>query len=60
MESTGVYWIPLFELLERRGFTVLVVNAVKRHQELTPRRHSEVTPGLLINQFELRCSRWPG
>ena len=20
MESTGVYWIPLFELLERRGF----------------------------------------
>ena len=27
MESTGVYWIPLFELLERRGFTVLLVNA---------------------------------
>src|SRR5690606_14319064 len=26
-ESTGVYWIPLFELLERRGFTVLLVNA---------------------------------
>jgi len=23
MESTGVYWIPLFELLEARGFTVL-------------------------------------
>src|ERR1700686_4994646 len=22
MESTGVYWIPLFELLESRGFTV--------------------------------------
>src|ERR1700730_19045195 len=22
MESTGVYWIPLFELLERRGFEV--------------------------------------
>src|SRR5687767_4960630 len=21
MESTGVYWIPLFELLESRGFT---------------------------------------
>jgi transposase len=27
MESTGVYWIPLFELLESRGFTVLLVNA---------------------------------
>ena len=22
MEATGVYWIPLFELLERRGFEV--------------------------------------
>ena len=22
MESTGIYWIPLFELLESRGFTV--------------------------------------
>jgi hypothetical protein len=27
VESTGVYWIPLFELLESRGFTVLLVNA---------------------------------
>jgi transposase len=27
MESTGVYWIPLFELLESRGFSVLLVNA---------------------------------
>ncbi len=27
MESTGVYWIPLFELLESRGFKVLLVNA---------------------------------
>jgi hypothetical protein len=27
MESTGVYWIPLFELLESRGFTVRLVNA---------------------------------
>ena len=26
-ESTGVYWIPVFELLEARGFTVLLVNA---------------------------------
>jgi hypothetical protein len=27
MESTGVYWIPVFEILEQRGFTVLLVNA---------------------------------
>jgi transposase len=27
MESTGVYWIPLFELLERRGFRVFLVDA---------------------------------
>src|SRR6266478_2746931 len=26
MESTGVYWIPLFELLERRGFEVFLVD----------------------------------
>ena len=27
MESTGVYWIPLYELLERRGFRVNLVDA---------------------------------
>ncbi len=27
MESTGVYWMPLFEILERRGFEVCLVNA---------------------------------
>jgi transposase len=27
MESTGVYWIPLYEILEQRGFEVLLVNA---------------------------------
>lgn len=29
MESTGVYWIPLYELLQRRGFEVLLVNATE-------------------------------
>lgn len=29
MESTGVYWIPLFEILEQRGFTVKLVDARK-------------------------------
>jgi transposase len=27
MESTGVYWIPLYELLEKRGFKVYLVDA---------------------------------
>lgn len=27
MESTGVYWIPIFEILERRGFEVILVHA---------------------------------
>jgi transposase len=27
MESTGVYWIPLFQILETRGFEVVLVNA---------------------------------
>jgi transposase len=26
MESTGVYWIPLYQILEQRGFTVCLVN----------------------------------
>jgi transposase len=26
MEATGVYWIPLFELLERRGFHTILVD----------------------------------
>jgi len=40
MESTGVYWIPLFELLESRGFTVLLVNA--RHAKNVSGRKSDV------------------
>ena len=27
MESTSVYWIPIFELLDARGFSVFLVNA---------------------------------
>jgi transposase len=40
MESTGVYWIALYELLEARGFTVLLVNA--RHVKNVPGRKSDV------------------
>ena len=40
MEATGVYWIPVFEILEARGFTVLLVNA--RHVKNVPGRKSDV------------------
>lgn len=40
MESTGVYWIPVFEILEARGFTVSLVNA--RHVKNVPGRKSDV------------------
>jgi transposase len=41
MESTGVYWIPVYELLEARGFEVLLVNA--RHLKNVPGRKSDVS-----------------
>src|SRR6267378_8707077 len=40
MEATGVYWIPLFELLERRGFEVKLVDA--RRVKNVPGRKSDV------------------
>ncbi len=40
MESTGVYWIPLYKLLDKRGFTVLLVNA--RHVKNVSGRKSDV------------------
>ena len=39
MESTGVYWIPIFEILEARGLAVYLVNA--RHIKNVPGRKSD-------------------
>lgn len=41
MESTGVYWIPLYQILERRGFEVQLVNA--RHVKNVPGRKTDVS-----------------
>jgi len=59
MESTGVYWIPVYEILEARGFQVYLVNA--RHLKHVPGRKSDVQDcqwiqrlhsfGLLTNSF---------
>ena len=40
MESTGVYWIPVFQILEARGFEVVLVNA--RLVRSAPGRKSDV------------------
>lgn len=40
MESTGVYWIPLYEILEARGLEVILVNA--RHVKNVPGRKTDV------------------
>jgi hypothetical protein len=40
LQSTGVYWIPLYDILEERGFEVYLVNA--RHTKNLPGRKSDV------------------
>jgi transposase len=59
MESTGIYWIPLFEILEERGFEVRLVNP--KHLKNVPGRKSDVLDcqwlqqlhkfGLLLGSF---------
>lgn len=39
MESTGVYWIPVYEILEARGIRACVVNA--RHMKNVPGRRTD-------------------
>jgi transposase len=41
MESTGVYWIPVFQILETAGIEVYLVNA--RHAKNVPGRKSDVS-----------------
>jgi transposase len=69
MQSTGVYWMPVFELLEQQGLEVYLVNA--QHTKNVPGRKSDVQEcqwllklhafGLLNNSFqptdEIRIAR---
>ena len=41
MESTGVYWIPAFEILDQHGFEVVVVNA--RDAKHVPGRKTDIS-----------------
>ena len=40
MESTGVYWVPVYEVLETRGLNVVLANA--RETKMVPGRKSDV------------------
>jgi transposase len=69
LQSTGVYWMPLFEILEQQGLEVYLVNA--QHTKNVPGRKSDVEEcqwllklhsfGLLNNSFqptdEIRIAR---
>lgn len=69
LQSTGVYWMPVFEVLEQHGLEVYLVNA--RHTKNLPGRKSDIQEcqwllklhafGLLNNSFqptdEIRVAR---
>jgi transposase len=69
LQSTGVYWMPVFEVLEQHGLEVYLVNA--RHTKNVPGRKSDIQEcqwllklhafGLLNNSFqptdEIRIAR---
>jgi transposase len=69
MQSTGVYWMPVFEILEQHGLKVHLVNA--QHTKNVPGRKSDIQEcqwllklhafGLLNNSFqptnEIRTAR---
>ncbi|MGY4302153.1 transposase [Bradyrhizobium sp. i1.4.4] len=49
MESTGVYWIPVYEILEQRGFDVILVNA--RYAKNVPGRKTDVSDAAWLRQL---------
>lgn len=49
MESTGVYWVPLFQILETQGFDVKLVNA--RHVKNVPGRKTDVQDCQWVQQL---------
>jgi transposase len=62
MESTGVYWVPVFEILEDRGIEVILANA--RDAKAVPGRKTDVNDAQWIQRLHsyglLRASFRPG
>jgi transposase len=54
MESTGVRWIPAFEIREARGFDVILVNA--RHAKKAPGRKTDVGDAGWLRQAACRAA----
>ncbi len=62
IQATGVYWIPMYDILEQHGIRVVLVNA--RHTKNVPGRKTDVqecqwlmklhTYGLMRDSFRLR------
>ena len=48
MESTGIYWIPVFDILEAHGLEVLLVNA--QHAKTVPGRKTDVNDAQWLQQ----------
>jgi len=49
MESTGIYWIPLYEILQARGIAVVVANA--RDIKHVPGRKTDVNDAQWLQQL---------
>ena len=62
MESTGVYWVPVYEVLEGRGIEVILANA--REARAVPGRKSDVNDAQWLQRLHgcglLRASFRPG
>ena len=62
MESTGVYWVAVYEILEDRGLEVIVANA--REARAVPGRKSDVNDAQWLQRLHacglLRASFRPG
>ncbi len=56
MQSTGVYWIPIYEILEERGIQVYLVNA--RHTMVAEIAHLRVVEQLVPTTFGDSCASY--
>jgi transposase len=57
MESTGVYWVPVFEVLECAGIDVIVANA--RETRSVPGRKSDINDAQGCNAYMLAACYVP-
>ena len=49
MESTGIYWVPLYEILVAKGIEVYLLNA--RHAKNVPGRKTDICDAQWLQQL---------